>query len=105
MSLREALQLGHNYIGTEHILLGLIGEGEGVAAQVLQTFGLDLNRIRQAVVQLLAGYPSEPSDELRGQGAQVSFGNVAAFSSEGIRPATCGFCGSPRPSAARCSPG
>ena len=73
MALREALKLGHNYIGTEHILLGLIGEGEGVAAQVLQTFGLDLNRIRQAVVQLLAGYPSEPSDELRGQGAQVQF--------------------------------
>ena len=45
-SLREALQLGHNYIGTEHILLGLIREGEGVAAQVLQRLGADLDRVR-----------------------------------------------------------
>jgi ATP-dependent Clp protease ATP-binding subunit ClpC len=50
------LQLGHNYIGTEHILLGLIREGEGVAAQVLEKLGADLNRVRQAVIQLLAGY-------------------------------------------------
>jgi ATP/maltotriose-dependent transcriptional regulator MalT len=56
MSLREALQLGHNYIGTEHILLGLIREGEGVAAQVLQKLGADLNRVRQQVIQLLSGY-------------------------------------------------
>ena len=56
LSLREALQLGHNYIGTEHILLGLIREGEGVAAQVLQKLGADLNRVRQTVIQLLAGY-------------------------------------------------
>ncbi|GAC1385666.1 MAG: ATP-dependent Clp protease ATP-binding subunit [Marmoricola sp.] len=56
LSLREALQLGHNYIGTEHILLGLIREGEGVAAQVLQKMGADLNRVRQQVIQLLSGY-------------------------------------------------
>jgi len=56
LSLREALQLGHNYIGTEHILLGLIREGEGVAAQVLQKLGADLNRVRQSVIQLLSGY-------------------------------------------------
>jgi ATP-dependent Clp protease ATP-binding subunit ClpC len=56
LSLREALQLGHNYIGTEHILLGLIREGEGVAAQVLQKLGADLDRVRQAVIQLLSGY-------------------------------------------------
>jgi len=56
LSLREALQLGHNYIGTEHILLGLIREGEGVAAQVLQKLGADLNRVRQLVIQLLSGY-------------------------------------------------
>jgi ATP-dependent Clp protease ATP-binding subunit ClpC len=56
LSLREALQLGHNYIGTEHILLGLIREGEGVAAQVLQKLGADLNRVRQQVIQLLSGY-------------------------------------------------
>jgi ATP-dependent Clp protease ATP-binding subunit ClpC len=56
LSLREALQLGHNYIGTEHILLGLIREGEGVAAQVLQKLGADLGRVRQQVIQLLSGY-------------------------------------------------
>src|SRR6266545_1927515 len=56
LSLREALQLGHNYIGTEHILLGLIREGEGVAAQVLQKLGADPNRVRQTVSQLLSGY-------------------------------------------------
>jgi ATP-dependent Clp protease ATP-binding subunit ClpC len=56
LSLREALQLGHNYIGTEHILLGLIREGEGVAAQVLQKLGADLNRVRQTVIQILSGY-------------------------------------------------
>src|SRR5918996_835424 len=56
LSLREALQLGHNYIGTEHILLGLIREGEGVAAQVLQKLGADLNRVRPQVIQLLSSY-------------------------------------------------
>ena len=56
LSLREALQLGHNYIGTEHILLGLIREGEGVAAQVLIKLGADLSRVRQQVIQLLSGY-------------------------------------------------
>src|SRR5260221_3410638 len=55
LSLREALQLGHNYIGTEHILLGLIREGEGVAAQVLVKLGADLNLVRQQVMQLLHG--------------------------------------------------
>jgi len=61
LSLREALQLGHNYIGTEHILLGLIREGEGVAAQVLVRLGADLNRVRQQVIQLLHGRGAEPS--------------------------------------------
>ncbi len=59
LSLREALQLGHNYIGTEHILLGLIREGEGVAAQVLVKLGADLNKVRQQVIQLLNGYQSK----------------------------------------------
>src|SRR5262247_1129945 len=62
LSLREALQLNHNYIGTEHILLGLIREGEGVAAQVLVKLGADLNRARQQVIQLLANYQGEPND-------------------------------------------
>ncbi|MDK1037731.1 MAG: ATP-dependent Clp protease ATP-binding subunit [Actinomycetota bacterium] len=55
LSLREALQLGHNYIGTEHILLGLIREGEGVAAQVLVKLGAELTKVRQTVIQLLSG--------------------------------------------------
>ena len=55
LSLREALQLGHNYIGTEHILLGLIREGQGVAAQVLVKLGADQPRVRQQVTQLLSG--------------------------------------------------
>ena len=59
LSLREALQLGHNYIGTEHILLGLIREGEGVAAQVLQKLGADLHKVRQTVIQLLSGVQQE----------------------------------------------
>jgi hypothetical protein len=56
LSLREALQLGHSYIGTEHILLGLVREGEGVAAQVLVSLGADPGRVRQKVIQLMAGY-------------------------------------------------
>ena len=66
-SLREGLQLGHTYIGTEHILLGLIREGEGVAAQVLVKLGADLNKVRQQVIQLLAGYQS-------GQGEKAAAG-------------------------------
>ena len=68
LSLREALQLGHNYIGTEHILLGLIREGEGVAAQILVKLGADLNRVRQQVIQLLHGYPGK---EPAGGGARL----------------------------------
>ena len=56
-SLREALQLGHNYIGTEHILMGLIREGEGVAAQVLTKLGANLSRVRKEVINLLSDYP------------------------------------------------
>ena len=75
LSLREALQLGHNYIGTEHILLGLIREGEGVAAQVLQKLGADLNRVRQQVIQLLQGYAGkaegQPGEAAPGQGGSM----------------------------------
>jgi len=66
LSLREALQLGHNYIGTEHILLGLIREGEGVAAQVLVKLGADLSRVRQQVIQLLSGYSGSGQGEKAG---------------------------------------
>jgi hypothetical protein len=55
LSLREALQFGHNYIGTEHLLLGLVREGEGVAAQVLVGLGLDLGLVRGEVLQVLSG--------------------------------------------------
>ncbi|MEZ5280804.1 MAG: ATP-dependent Clp protease ATP-binding subunit [Acidimicrobiales bacterium] len=67
LSLREALQLGHNYIGTEHILLGLIREGEGVAAQVLVKLGADLSRVRQQVIQLLSGYSGPASSGSSGK--------------------------------------
>ncbi len=70
LSLREALQLGHNYIGTEHILLGLIREGEGVAAQVLVKLGADLTRVRQQVIQLITGYQGK-----EGQTAGVGAGS------------------------------
>src|SRR5688500_10783765 len=98
LSLREALQLGHNYIGTEHILLGLIREGEGVAAQVLQKLGADLNRVRQQVIQLLSGYaggePGQPSgkagvsggpaDEGKGSPVLDQFGrNLTQLAREG----------------------
>jgi len=61
LSQREALQLGDNHIGTEHILLGLICEGEGTAAQVLINFGAGLNRVRQQVIQLVSDYPPNPA--------------------------------------------
>ena len=63
LSLRESQQLGHNYIGTEHILLGLIREGEGVAAQVLVKLGADLNRVREQVLQILGAYARETGAE------------------------------------------
>ena len=76
LSLREALQLGHNYIGTEHILLGLIREGEGVAAQVLTKLGADLSRVRQQVIQLLSGYSGSGDQENEGgrRGERASAG-------------------------------
>jgi len=69
LSLREALQLGHNYIGTEHILLGLVREGEGVAARVLVDLGADLSRVRQQVIQLLSGMGSTKEGAAAGAGA------------------------------------
>jgi len=92
LSLREALQLGHNYIGTEHILLGLIREGEGVAAQVLRKLGADLNRVRQTVVQLLPGYTAET--EAAGGEAVGVFTEVVSPTSEplGDDAPTCPNC-------------
>ncbi|MFT4990552.1 MAG: ATP-dependent Clp protease ATP-binding subunit ClpC, partial [Acidimicrobiales bacterium] len=84
LSLREALQLGHNYIGTEHILLGLIREGEGVAAQVLVKLGADLSRVRQQVIQLLSGY-SGPGGQAGGdpEKAGATSGGVGGESPSG----------------------
>ncbi len=76
-SLREALQLGHSYIGTEHILLGLIREGEGVAAQVLVKLGAELNKVRQQVIQLLSGYQGS------GQGSEKAGAGVGSSQAEG----------------------
>jgi ATP-dependent Clp protease ATP-binding subunit ClpC len=81
LSLREALQLGHNYIGTEHILLGLIREGEGVAAQVLVKLGADLSRVRQQVIQLLSGYSG--GKEPAGAGAPTGAGAQPGEQSQG----------------------
>ena len=71
LSLREALQLGHNYIGTEHLLLGLLKEGEGVAAQVLTKQGADLTQVRQTVIQMLSGYQRGDDEGRESVGAGV----------------------------------
>ncbi len=87
LSLREGLQMGHKYIGTEFLLLGLIREGEGVAAQVLTKLGADLPRVRQQVIQLLSGYeggegqnPESPegpqASGMTGAGAGPSIGGM-----------------------------
>jgi ATP-dependent Clp protease ATP-binding subunit ClpC len=81
LSLREALQLGHNHIGTEHILLGLLREGEGVAAQVLVRLGADLSQVRQQVIQLLHGVmPSGERPDVPGEGVTLeqTFRSVAS---------------------------
>ena len=71
LSLREALQLGHNYTGTEHLLLGLLKEGEGVAAQVLTKQGADLAQVRQTVIQMLSGYQRGDDEGRESVGAGV----------------------------------
>ncbi len=90
LSLREALQLGHNYIGTEHILLGLIREGEGVAAQVLLNLGADLDKVRSAVIQLLSGHHGKPTDSSEERGARGSGQLLDEFGRNLTRAATEG---------------
>ncbi|MCL6451345.1 MAG: ATP-dependent Clp protease ATP-binding subunit [Acetobacteraceae bacterium] len=76
LSSDEARQLGHNYIGTEHILLGLIREGEGVAARVLENLGADLERVRRTVVQLLGGHAASGAGaKVRGKSATPTLDN------------------------------
>ena len=96
LSLREAMQMGHKYIGTEHLLLGLLREGEGVATQVLLSLGANLERVRQEVIQLLSGYGSKGSAEgARTSGASEQVGGWSA--SSGVRPpgagGMCFVCG------------
>jgi ATP-dependent Clp protease ATP-binding subunit ClpC len=74
LSLRESIQLGHNYIGTEHILLGLIREGEGLGAQVLVKLGADLNRVRQQVIEMLSGHHGSAEFDIPTTAAEREFG-------------------------------
>jgi ATP-dependent Clp protease ATP-binding subunit ClpC len=83
LSLREAMLLKHNYIGTEHILLGLIREGEGVGVQVLKQLGVDLDKLRATVLGLLEGEIEAPAMSEPGE--------------TGIRPAVCSSCGTSSP--------
>jgi ATP-dependent Clp protease ATP-binding subunit ClpC len=78
LSLREALQLGHTYIGTEHILLGLVREGEGVAGQVLVGLGADLSRTRQLVVEILTGRHQSEAAPVAGEDLRDRLAAVAA---------------------------
>jgi ATP-dependent Clp protease ATP-binding subunit ClpC len=93
LSLRESVQLGQKYIGTEHILLGLIAEGEGVAAQVMQQMGVDLDRARAAVIQFVSGYaPSAVAAEAFGRaagGVVPTPGDIEPASHEGARCPSC----------------
>jgi ATP-dependent Clp protease ATP-binding subunit ClpC len=98
LSLREALELGHNYIGTEHILLGMLREGDGVGAEVLGQLGADLARVRHTVIRLVstAGTSTEGGHPgvqrlARGMGFGMDVTRAPRF--PGPRPVTCGFCG------------
>ncbi len=88
LAMDEARNLGHNYIGTEHLLLGLIREGEGIAAQVLVNLGLDLGKVRQEVMELLGS--SSGSSAYPAQGAAPS-GQPAAASGKTKTPALDAF--------------
>ena len=91
LSLREALQMGHNYIGTEHILLGLIREGEGVAAEVLRELGAELERVRRTVIQLLSGYAATGTAGSEGVFTEYEGSHAAPESSFGSTVPTQDF--------------
>jgi ATP-dependent Clp protease ATP-binding subunit ClpC len=97
LSLREALQLGHSYIGTEHLLLGIVREGEGVAARVLEGLGFDLPRVRQSVIQVMSGYRGgamgevqsaffDPSDPPRCAGCSIELELVLRYRTITVPP-------------------
>jgi Clp amino terminal domain, pathogenicity island component len=85
LSLREALQLGHNYIGTEHILLGLLREGGGVAVQVLIKRGVDLSEVRRQVVALLERRPAGEAGVAVGQTHVRELGGYTGIEYTGMR--------------------
>ena len=95
LSLREALQIGHNYIGTEHLLLGLVREGDGVAARVLVASGADLARVRQQVMELLSG-----SEGPIGRSFQAPRG-LGRGRRRRASLAACSFCGRRAPDTGR----
>jgi hypothetical protein len=89
LALREALQLGHSYIGTEHLLLGVVREGEGVGAQVLISLGADLSAVRQHVIRLLAeAHGVAPSGVDTGLSRRP---RATGFRRTGL--VACSFCG------------
>ena len=83
MAQEEARLLNHNYIGTEHILLGLVREGEGVAAQVLAQLGVDLSRVRQVVVSLLEGLAASEATSFRAD-VEPATADLGAATSEAL---------------------
>jgi ATP-dependent Clp protease ATP-binding subunit ClpC len=88
LSLREALQLGHNYIGTEHILLGLVREGEDVGAQILQDLGVELSQLRENISGLISGAGGRESDSFQTpvQREGASLRSVVRSVGERLRP-------------------
>jgi hypothetical protein len=100
LSLREAMQLGHNHIGTEHVLLGIVREGEGVGAQVLNDLGADGDRVRQTVLDLLGGRGDAGSPGMETQSGRPLLGSSLRRSvGVGTGFAACSFCGRQTPEA------
>jgi Clp amino terminal domain, pathogenicity island component/ClpX C4-type zinc finger len=101
LSLRVALMLGHSDIGTEHLLLGLVEEGEGVAAQVLIGLGADLDRVRERVALLLAGHEGTPRRRAKAVPAAPSVSTRARPLKSEARVVACSFCGRRPPETGR----
>jgi ATP-dependent Clp protease ATP-binding subunit ClpC len=95
LSPREADRLGHEYIGTEHLLLGLAREGEGVGAQVIISLGADTERVRQQVIQVLSGYQGvETVGAWPGSmSSATSLGPAAVSDTQQSARVQCSFCG------------
>jgi ATP-dependent Clp protease ATP-binding subunit ClpC len=100
LSLREALQLHHNYIGTEHVLLGLVREGEGVAAQALVDLGVDLVSVRQTVIELIDDQSDDPSTGGIEEDPRASMVR-ASSSGRNAGLVACSFCGRRPPRSGR----